>query len=788
MQEQQGYFYLGKTIENDEAIWYEASDLTTHAMIIGMTGSGKTGLGVSLLEEAALNNIPVIAMDPKGDLGNLALNFPQCRPQDFLPFLEEQQAKQENISLDELAARTAENWQKGIERSGQSLKRMQTLALANRVMIYSPGSDRATPLALIGQFDPPPAEIAANAQDNADYLEAAVTALLTLIGADSDPLAPVHIFLSRVIADFWQEHRSVTLPELIASVQTPGFDTLGVMSLESVFPAKDRQKLALSINRLIASPQFASWLQGAPLDIAHLFYDSAGRAQTSVLNIAHLSDSERQFFVTYFLGKLINWMRAQSGTSHLRAIFYMDEVFGYLPPVANPPSKKHLLTLLKQARAQGLGLVLATQNPVDLDYKALANMGTWLIGKLQTEQDRNRVINGLISANEQGLNKDDVNQWFNKLGKRIFLLHNVHDKRPYLFNTRWCMSYLAGPLSDAQLKWLKNNDAPAANTAPSPHLDSASAPAITPPQIKIYYSRGLNPVQAGAQISYQACALARVHLHFTHSRSRARLDQEETLLCPLEAQAAIPLDWREHHIMDEESVAALENTAPFSGHYLPVPSMALESDSWKAWERSLKQYLRQNAEHNLLYAPTLKAYSLAGESENEFRQRLQPLISSAQETEIQAIEKRYTSRIDTLQRQVLNAETALAREKSQVSGKVLDVGISVGSTVLGVLLGRKKITQSSLSRVSSSLRKTQSLGKERQDVQNATEKLKLLQKQMDELLAKRDEECAAVQALHADTLSLEQVEMSLKAADIDILELALLYRPGIMQGEAFHLL
>ncbi|MCA9086899.1 MAG: ATP-binding protein, partial [Planctomycetaceae bacterium] len=209
----------------------------------------------------------------------------------------------------------------------------------------------------------------------------------------------------------------------------PPFDRIGVIGLENFYPQADRFQLAMLLNNLLASPGFSSWMEGESLDIQKMLYSPDGKPRFTILSIAHLSEAERMFFVTIFLNEVVSWMRAQSGTSSLRAILYMDEVFGYFPPTANPPSKTPMLTLLKQARAFGLGVVLATQNPVDLDYKGLSNAGTWFIGRLQTERDKARVLDGLEGASAAAGHAFDRRQMeviLSGLGSRVFLLNNVH--------------------------------------------------------------------------------------------------------------------------------------------------------------------------------------------------------------------------------------------------------------------------------------------------------------------------------------------------------------------------
>jgi len=403
--EKLGVFYLGRQVAghagaaDGELLLYDAKDLTTHAVCVGMTGSGKTGLCVSLLEEAAIDGVPSLVIDPKGDLGNLMLTFPRLAASDFEPWIDAGEAARKGSTPAEHAARTAELWQKGLAEWGQDGARIERLRSACDVAIYTPGSDAGLPLRVLGSFAAPPPAIVQDADAFRERVAASVSGLLALMGIGGDPVrSREHILLSNLLDRAWREGRDLDIPTLIREVQAPPFETVGVMSVDAIFPPADRLSLSMQLNNLLASPSFAAWMYGEPLDVQRLLYGPDGRPRLSILSIAHLSDAERMFFVTLLLGEVVAWMRRQSGTPSLRALLYMDEVFGYLPPTANPPSKAPMLTLLKQARAFGLGVVLATQNPVDLDYKALSNAGTWFLGRLQTERDKARVLDGLEGA------------------------------------------------------------------------------------------------------------------------------------------------------------------------------------------------------------------------------------------------------------------------------------------------------------------------------------------------------------------------------------------------------
>ena len=468
-------FYLGRAYDpiaktpTTESVYYDPADLTTHAVVTGMTGSGKTGLCISLLEEAALAGIPAIIIDPKGDLTNLVLHFPDLAPQDFQPWIDPEMARRAGKTLDQLAVDASSSWREGLQEWGISAERMLALKNAAQFAVYTPGSDSGIPVSVLSSLSAPALAWRDNRESLREKIASTVTALLGLVGyEDIDPIrSREHILLATIFESSWSQGKDVELTELILQTQTPPFDKLGAFPVDTFFPAKERMDLAMALNNILAAPAFEVWREGQALDIKSLLFTADNRPRHSIFYLAHLADSERMFFVTLLLSAVESWMRTQSGATSLRALLYMDEIYGYLPPQRNPPSKQPLLRMLKSARAFGLGLLLATQNPVDVDYKALSNAGTWFIGKLQTEQDKNRLLDGLESA-AGGLPRADFDKLISSLGKRVFILHNVHAKQPELFQTRWAMNFLAGPLMRAQIPALNRL---AGATAPAPSLD-----------------------------------------------------------------------------------------------------------------------------------------------------------------------------------------------------------------------------------------------------------------------------------------------------------------------------
>ena len=462
--EKLGSFYLGKEYDlaarqlKDVQVNYDSRDLTTHAVCVGMTGSGKTGLCIDLLEEAALDGVPAIIIDPKGDITNLLLTFPDLRPEDFKPWINADDAARKGMSVDDFAAKTATDWRNGLASWEEGPDRIKALKDAADFAIYTPGSEAGLPVSILTSFKAPNLDWDTETEILRDRIQGTVSALLGLVGIEADPVrSREHILLSNILENAWRAGQDLDIAKLIMAVQKPPFRQVGVFEVDTFFPEKDRFGLAMTLNNIIASPSFSAWMSGEPLDIGAMLHTPAGKPRHSIFYIAHLSDAERMFFVTILLEQIISWMRAQPGTTSLRALLYMDEVFGYFPPTANPPSKRPMLTLMKQARAFGLGVMLTTQNPVDLDYKGLTNAGTWFIGKLQAERDKARLLEGLQGAlSSAGVSADmaDLDKTITSLDSRVFLLHDINLKSPVIFQTRWAMSYLRGPLTRQQIKTL----------------------------------------------------------------------------------------------------------------------------------------------------------------------------------------------------------------------------------------------------------------------------------------------------------------------------------------------
>jgi hypothetical protein len=791
--EKLGVFYLGRAWDvaagtvTDRPILYDSKDLTTHAVCVGMTGSGKTGLCISLLEEAAIDGIPVVAIDPKGDLGSLALTFPELRPQDFRPFVDEQEAARRGVAAEALAAETAAQWKEGLAAWGQGPERIARLRAAADVVLYTPGSETGVPLAVLGSLAAPPAALREQTEALRDRVDAVVSGLLGLVGIEADPMrSREHILLSIVVERAWRVGRDLDLAALIGELQRPGIDTVGVMALESFFPETDRFALAMQLNALVASPSFAAWTRGAPLDAATLLFGERGRPRISVVSIAHLSDQERMFVVTLLLGEMLSWVRSQPGTSSLRAILYMDELFGYLPPTAAPPSKRPLLTLLKQARAAGLGVVLATQNPADLDYKALANTGTWFVGRLQTERDRLRLLDGLTGAGPGMPDRAELERLLSGLEKRVFLLHDVHEDGPVLFQSRWALSYLRGPLSPVEIRTLAKA-APTASVppaapatgAPPAAPPAAGAAAATRPVVEPGVGEVVLGGEGGAAVRYVPRLLATVRLHYAKGGA-VDVWTTTTLLAALPGPAG-DVDW------DGATALAAEPTlaaapAP-NASFAPLPGDAGRAKRHRAFQDSLVDWLRRARPLVLWSAPGLRERSRPGESEAEFRARLVHKGREARDQQVEALRAKYAAKLARAKDAVARADAKVAREQEQYSGQKVQTAISVGATLLGSLLGRRGGLGGSLGRATTAARQAGRAARERDDIARAETARNAAAERARALEAELQEDIAALdRPLDATTIALVEERVTLRKADVDVVRLVLAWQPEPAQA------
>lgn len=778
--EKLGAFYLGKRFDQatgklaEDLILYDSKDLTTHALIIGMTGSGKTGLGLCLLEEALIDQVPVIAIDPKGDLTNLLLTFPNLAASDFRPWVSEQEAMAQGMDPDRFAKAQADLWRKGLASWGQEPERIARLRQAAELAVYTPGSSAGRPISLLRGFAPPPSGMAAEPDYLRERIATTTQGLLTLLDLEADPITSrEHILIANILEQAWAEGRTLDLAGLIRAVQAPPFQRVGVMEVESFYPQKERFALAMRINNLLAAPGFEAWLSGEPLEVGRLLYTPQGRPRAAIFTISHLSEAQRMFFVTMLLSEVLAWARSQPGSGSLRAVLYMDEIMGYVPPLGNPPSKTPMLTLLKQARAYGLGVVLSTQNPVDLDYKGLSNTGTWFIGRMQAERDKERVMSGLLGASAgAALNKADLERVMASLGKRTFLLHNVHETAPVVFQARWALSYLAGPLTREQIRRLPQSDtamaAPAAAPTPASAMaspapaDATQGPPLLPPDVE---QRFLPASGAGAGLMYLPAVLGLTDVHYFQASKQVSLNQELALAALLEPESADP-QWDDALELSPEALE--QSGAALAGaDFGELPSAASQSASYKTWQKDLLRFVRQNKPLVLYRSQRLKLDSRPGEDEGAFRARLATALRETRDLEVEKLRRRYQSKFVTLQNRMLRAQQAVSREQEQAKASQFDTVVSIGTALLGAFLGRKTVSSTSVSRAGTAAKSARRTAREKQDVARAQETLEAVRQEMEDLEARLKDDIAGIEA-SLDPAAEEISEILIKPKSTDL--------------------
>lgn len=794
--EKLGLFYLGRPVDpassatTSAPFLLDSRDLTTHAICVGMTGSGKTGLCLDLLEEAAIDGVPVIAIDPKGDVGNLLLTFPKLDAASFAPWVNADDAARAGVSAEQFAAQEAGKWKTGLAAWGQDGARIQRLRDAADVVLYTPGSHAARPLSIVNSLAAPPPAVRDDAEALGDRVAGTVGSLLSLLGIDADPLTSrEHILLATIVHEAWSADRSLDLEALIHAIQTPAITRVGVMDLEAFYPQKDRFALATRLNNLLAAPGFAAWLEGDPLDVGQLLHGPTGKPRISIISIAHLDDAERMFVVSLLLGEIVAWMRTQSGTTSLRALIYMDEMFGFLPPVANPPSKGPLLTLLKQARAFGVGVCLATQNPVDLDYKAISNAGTWLIGRLQTDRDRARLLDGLEGTAGGAFDRATAEATITSLGKRRFYVHSVHAKAPVVIESRWCMSYLRGPLTRDDLRRLRTPDPGGAGVAASrPESDGSKVHGSkTRPLTALSQSRPLTPPEIPQFFLPSTGAEGSVwvpHLYgaadVDFADAKRGIDERRVVIATVPLQgAAVVVDW-DGSAPSDVAPDRLLTDPPVDAPFAPVPAQALQMKSFAKWSKDFDRWLSRTQRLDLWRHVATGTVSRPGEEERAFRIRLSEVVRSTRGAAIDKVRAKYASKLDSAAEKVRKLELALGKEQQDVSQHRVQAGLStastLGSAVLGAIFGRRGgLTAGTIGKASTAARGWARGSKEAEDVKRAEQNLAAARQALVDLEA---EVTAAIDALDGAPIveSLDTVSLAPKRGGVHVHLVALVWK------------
>ncbi len=786
-------FYLGRLFDSKlgkvgtDPYLYDPADLTTHAVITGMTGSGKTGFCVSLMEEAALKGIPAISVDPKGDLTNLVLHFPDLLPADFKPWVDPDAARREGKTVDVLAEETAANWAKGLSDYGLGKEQLEKLKSSVDFTIYTPGSTSGVPVNILASFQSPEIPWSGNEEILREKIASIVTALLGLVGlADIDPLkSREHILLSNLLETAWSTGKSLELTDLILQVQKPPFDRLGALPVDGFFPPKDRNELSMLLNNFMASPSFQVWLTGQTLDIQKILYKDDGSPRHSIFYIAHLSETERMFFVTLLYSSIESWMRTQRGTGSLRALVYFDEIMGYLPPVSNPPSRTVILRMLKQARAFGVGLVLATQNPVDLDYKALSNAGTWVIGRLQTEQDKNRLLDGLTSA-AGGIDRGEMDKLISSIGKRIFLVQNVHAKNPVLIGTRWCLNYLAGPMTRAQIPAANalagvkpysasglekaviqdtagaaENSVTSAVAQPAAALRSAgngytSTRPGTPQGLdEVFFPNDLSFTQAAEQaratgsqsgLVYRPALLAQLQINYL-SRSY-NLDTSRRIAVLVEEEITGRPAWEDLNFPEQDLKTLKAQREPVSALYGALPGWLMDTKRLGQLQNDLEDWAYRTGSISILTNKSLKQFAPVGMSKDEFIAVCKKAAEDAAKDDLDKLNRTFEAKNSTLLARIKKQKIEIDQKQSVADAKRADTfvkGASVaGNVLLGLFGGKKSGLSSAISGGSAAMNKHRQAEEASARLEQEKQELAMLEDQFAQLQKSLDAERADV--------------------------------------------
>lgn len=835
-------FYLGRLFNEKtakvtgDALEYDSADLTTHAVVTGMTGSGKTGLCVALLEEAALHGIPAIIIDPKGDLTNLLLHFPELLPQDFQPWIDPEVVRRADKTIEQAAQEASLAWRNGIIEWGMDQARILDLKNAVQFSIFTPGSDSGIPVSVLSSLAAPELDWGTNREVLRERISSTVTALLGLVGMNNiDPISSrEHILLSNIFEEHWSKGQDVELTELILQTQTPPFDKLGAFPVDTFFPPKDRMTLAMSLNNILAAPAFQSWREGQALDIQSLLFTPDGRPRHSVFYLAHLADSERMFFVTLLLSAVETWMRTQKGTTTLRALLYMDEIFGYLPPTANPPSKQPLLRMLKQARAFGLGILLATQNPVDLDYKALSNTGTWFIGKLQTERDKNRLLDGLESL-AGGFSRAEMDKLISSIGKRVFVMNNVHEKAPTLFQTRWVMNFLAGPITREQLPKLNQlagamaapqsapKPAPVAQAestpppsvenlqaVPVPSAEMASTPnrsssavestSTKPPipsGIREYFlpqnyslpeafSAAGRPQAFGATIQgivYRPALLASAQVRILDRKHGVDTDMTRSVLVDSLDRRGI-VRWDDYPYAGP-SLDRIETmpaaSARFAGMEAPLNDLKL----MKALEKDFNDWIFRNSSVKARANTALKVFAGPDVSPAEFMKACSDAARDGRDAEIAKKTAVIDRKLKSLEDKLIREERELRQDQEELRNRNIETGLSGAETLAGMLgIGRKKSLSTSVSK----FRMAQNAKEEVRESEEAIERFK---KEISQLIREREDMVREISDRWGHVVNnVDEVVINPKKTDIYVNLFGVAWKPFYVVeagGETFEL-
>jgi hypothetical protein len=800
-------YYLGRVFDpqkselTDKPVMLDSRDLTTHGVIVGMTGSGKTGLAVGLIEEAVLSGIPCLVIDPKAEMGNLLLSFPNLAPSDFAPWIDPAEAERKGKTPEAFAAETAESWKKGLADWGIDGNRIRQYKDAADFVVYTPGSTAGVPINVLNSFQVPRGEIKKDEESVLELITGSVSALLSLVGIEADPITSrEHILLSKIWEDSWSRDQDLNLEKIITFIQDPPLQRVGVFELEGFYPRAERMKLAMALNNVAASPSFAGWRKGVPLDIDFFFKPRGGKPGVSVFYISHLSDQEREFFVTLLLWRLITWMRAQQGSARLRVLVYIDEAVGLLPPYPkDPPTKKPIMTLFKQARAYGIGMLLATQNPVDIDYKALTNAGVWFIGRLQTKNDKERVMEGLTAASKGGVPAAKLDDMISALAPRVFMLHNVREDSVTHLRSRWAMCYLRGPIGKERLKDLPSAPVTAGTVkgeheAAGPAPAKAEAPAADATLLAVAPDIGMKNCYLSPRSAAYPTFSRLVPLEKTAgehgfrfvpaiaARAKARFDDPAAKVAVTQAVTRVlfPLTdaragWDKSVELGGDSEFLDANPVPGEqvAGFTPLPKWLTAKEETKRLATDFVNYINASLSLALFRCTALSVFSTIGETKEAFTARCAALAEEAAAREVEKITKDYRNKIEALQLKIQKEQRELSVREMEYGERKRDELISAGASVLGLVFGRKSL--SGITRASS---KRMMTVKSKAQMENSEAEMKELNTQVTELSDELNTAVAAIsEKKKKEASEIEQVSIPLEKSDVLFSDLTILWVP-----------
>jgi hypothetical protein len=693
----------------DGPVSVRASELTRHAVILGATGSGKTGLVVRLVEELLMGGVSVVALDPKGDLVNLA--------------------------------------------------RGPLRGLVD-VRVLTPGSRAGTPLDVASIVAGPGP--GADDEERAALVGDVARGLLSLVDAAAGPVDPPFLLLCAVLDAAWVAGERPTLHDVVVRLVDPPFARLGAFPVDTVLPRKQRMELAIRLNGWLASPQLQSWATGEPVDPDRWL---GGKPTATVIALSHLDDALRQLAAGWVLSRLAGWSRRQAGSEALRLAVVLDEAWGFCPPAPrDPPTKRPLLQLAKQARAVGVGLVSATQNPVDLDYALLSNAATWFVGRLATPQDREKVSDG-ASATARG--------WLADLAPRTFLVRRTgREERLRTTDTR---TPLLGPVTLAELPGLglaAATPAPTATSSAPPADDTGLLPHV--PRGR-WLARFLDPevahssrwagVTAGqsrgprsdGRTVWAPALLLRLRVRFDEGRTVVAERDEWRLRFPPDAAPIEP------PLADGDLASAAE------GWFLPFAEPDRATTARLAAE-VVDHVLGGEVEHQFVH-PETGLRSTAGEAREAFVHRVRAALEARADAAIRKLEAQVRKDVARLEEKRAKAERTLATRRQDQQSRQASEVVGAGEMLLGMLFGRKRSLSPAVSRRSATVKAGAALDAAERDLAD-------LDRELYDAEAELGGRIEALRAEHLRGLDdVQALELRLAADDVKPVEWSVLWIP-----------